>query len=299
MRNNENRPTPEHYMPDLDDPAAPGTRMQPRFFLTDAELPLGAADSVRRASLARWLTANEWFAKALVNRLWGELVGEGFYEPIDDLGPDRTASAPRTLDLLAAQFRASGYDVKWLFETILATDAYQRESRPRRSVGAGVAFAANVPQPLRADQLYNAVLSAFDRNDDPANARRRRGGGGGGGMGRNRGPRGEFAETFGYDPSDPRDAIAGSIPQVLAMMNSEQVAAGARAGRGVLKRLVAEIPADDALVHELYLQTLSREPTGEELAIALKYIADVGRRNEAVEDLMWALVNSAEFRHRR
>ncbi len=297
--NNENRPTPEHFMPDLEDPTAPGTRMQPKFFLTSAELAYGTRDADRRGTLAEWLTANEWFAKSIVNRLWAELVGEGFYEPIDDLGPDRTASAPKTLDLLAKRFRASGYDLKWLIETICATDAYQRESRPRRGVGEGVPFAANVPQPLRADVLYNVVLSALDANEDVGRNPRRRGGGMGD-YGRNRGPRGQFNETFGYDPSDPREQIAGSIPQVLAMMNSPQVAGALKAGKpGLLKRLLSEIPANDALVDELYLQILSREPTVDELTRAVAYVDEVGRRGEAFEDLAWALVNSAEFRHRR
>ena len=57
----------------------------------------------RRSTLAKWITSKEnpWFAKALVNRLWAELVGEGFYEPIDDIGPDRKPTAPKTLELLA------------------------------------------------------------------------------------------------------------------------------------------------------------------------------------------------------
>ena len=38
---------------------------------------------------------NPWFATAFVNRMWRELVGEGFYEPVDDMGPDRNRSAPK------------------------------------------------------------------------------------------------------------------------------------------------------------------------------------------------------------
>ena len=33
--------------------------------------------------------------------MWAELVGHGFYEPVDDMGPDRACSAPNTLDYLA------------------------------------------------------------------------------------------------------------------------------------------------------------------------------------------------------
>ena len=50
-------------------------------------------------SFAKWLTENESFAKAVVNRMWAELVGEGFYEPVDDLGPDRKTPAPETITL--------------------------------------------------------------------------------------------------------------------------------------------------------------------------------------------------------
>ena len=149
------------YMPDLENPAAPGTQMQPKFFLTSAKLPFGTPDAERRGTVAEWMTENPWFATAFVNRMWGELVGEGFYEPIDDMGPDRKPSAPKTVEILSRSFAESGYDVKWLFRTICATEAYQRESRPRREAD-GTPFVANVAQPLRSDQLFNAMLTAVD-----------------------------------------------------------------------------------------------------------------------------------------
>jgi hypothetical protein len=294
--NTRDLPVPEHYMPNLEDPASPGTRMQPKFFLTNATVPYGTYDADRRGTLAKWLTENQWFAEAMLNRLWAELVGEGFYEPIDDLGPDHPATAPKTVKILAEAFRASGYDVKWLFETICATEAYQRESRPRREAD-GTPFVANVPQPLRADQLFNALLSATDAAEDAGRNGRRRGGGGPG-RAQNT-PRGRFNLTFGYDPSDPRDAVTGSIPQVLAMMNSPQVAGALRANRGLLKRLLAECPEDEDLVVELYLRILSREPESKELQAAKRYVSGAQRRGTGAEDLAWALLNSAEFRHRR
>jgi hypothetical protein len=232
--------------------------------------------------------------------MWAELVGEGFYEPVDDVGPDRDARAPAALKELAAGFRQSGHDMKWLIETICATEAYQRQSRPRPESGGAVPFAANVPQPLRADQLYNAVLSALDRVDADAQAGRRRGGGGGGAYGRMRGPRTQFNVTFGYDPSDARESIVGSIPQTLAMMNSNEVAGALNARKsGLVRMLLEEIPEDDELVAELYLRMLSRPPSDGELALARAYAKEVGDRAEATEDLAWALMNSAEFKHRK
>ncbi|MEX2169573.1 MAG: DUF1549 domain-containing protein [Pirellulales bacterium] len=290
-------PEPEHFMSDLDDPAAQGTRMQPKFFLTGAELSYGTPDADRRGQLAEWLTDNPWFATAYVNRMWGELVGEGFYEPIDDLGPDRTPSAPKAVDYLSKQFATSGYDVKWLMRVICSTEAYQRESRPRREA-EGTAFAANVAQRLRGDQLFNALLTALDAPESEGSAGRGRPMGGGYGFRAT--PRTVFNTVFGYDPSEPRDSITPSITQALAMMNTPQINLATVANRRTsLGKLAAEIDDEEELVTELYLRCLSREPTEKELAAALAYRESIDSRPEAVEDLFWALLNSSEFTHRR
>jgi Protein of unknown function (DUF1549)/Protein of unknown function (DUF1553) len=291
------RGTPEHYMPDLDDPSARGTRMQPKFFLTGAELPVGTPDAERRAQVAQWMTDSPWFAKAYVNRIWEELVGEGFYEPVDDLGPDRTPSAPQTIELLSRRFVESGYDVKWLFRTICTTEAYQRQCRPRRT-SSDTPFTANVAQPLRSDQLYNAVLTALVIDEvDPAqkqSANRRS-------LHSAASARNVFEAAFGYDPSDPRDSISGSIPQALTMMNLQQLnrAIARPDGNGLLVKLLSGTPDDESVVEELYLRTLSREPAKDEIDKALAYRKHAANRQMAFEDLLWALLNSAEFSHRR
>jgi hypothetical protein len=296
-QNNRPIPEPEHFMPDMEDPAAQGTKMQPKFFLTSAELDYGTTDADRRGQLADWFTDNPWFATAYVNRIWGELVGEGFYEPIDDIGPDRTANAPKAVDFLSKQFARSGYDVKWLMRTITATEAYQRESRPRREA-EGTPFTSNVAQRLRGDQLYNAILTALDAPENDGSAGRRRPMGGGYRFQST--PRNTFNAVFGYDPSEPRDSITPSITQALAMMNTVQINQAATANRRTaLGKLVEEIEDDEELVTELYLRCLSREPTEKELSAALAYRDSIDNHQQAAEDLFWALLNSSEFTHRR
>ena len=295
--NNRYRGTLEHYMPDLDNPSAPGTLMQPALFSTGQQLEAGVKDSQRRSTLAAWMTSpeNDWFAKALVNRMWSELVGEGFREPIDDLGPTREPQAPRTFQFLTEAFTQSGYDVQWLLQTITATEAYQRESRPRRKPDE-LPFTANRPQRLRADQLFNVLLEAMDANErvlgrsmPRTGGRRRRGD-----------PRIVFNELFGYDPSDPRAEVTGSIPQALAMMNSKVIDKAIRVSRprDGLGAWLHKIDDNGQLLTELYLRCLAREPTNSERTTCLLYVKQQNSRTEAFEDILWTLVNSAEFLHR-
>ena len=113
-----------------------------------------------------------------------------------------------------------------------------------------------------------------------------------------------FEVAFGYDPSDPRDTVNASIPQALALMNGVRINMAVRANGDdtMLGRLLAETDDNEAVVEDMYLRTLSREPTEKEMKTALKYCKSAkGTKNRAYvfEDLLWALVNSSEFSHRR
>lgn len=286
---------PEHYMPDLKNPEARGSLMTPTFFVTGQKLKLGATDLERRQTLAEWMTSpqNPWFAKAFVNRVWGELVGEGFYEPLDDLGPDRPCSAPRTLEYLAGQFEAHKYDIKWLYRTIMLTQAYQRESRPRRT-SEQTPFLANCNQRLRSDQIFSCLTNALGlRFERPLGGMR---------QGRRYGvdPRFLFAQVFGYDPSEPRQEVTGTIPQALLLMNSPLFSRlfQARGPGSEMGRLLAAERDDEAVVVELYLRCLARQPSEAEVKVCLEHVRTSPSRPEAFEDLLWSLVNTTEFLYR-
>ena len=292
-RKNARRAHLEHHMPDLENPKAPGSLMTPKFFLTGQTLPLGTPDAERRDTLSTWVTASPWFAKAYVNRMWGELIGEGFYEPVDDIGPDRHCRAPGTIDYLADQFVQSGYHVKWLFQVIMATDLYQQTSRTRRARREAPPM-VNCWQRLRADQLFNVLTSALEITEPSSENRRR------GNPLRAAGPRGAFQLAFGYDPSQSRSDITGSIPQALAVMNSPQInrEINGRSARTMLGRLLRAGDDDQAVIEELYLRCFAREPQPSESNECLNYVQEIGDREEAFEDILWALINSTEFFYR-
>ncbi|HEX4128598.1 MAG TPA: DUF1549 domain-containing protein [Pirellulales bacterium] len=294
------RATLEHYMPDLKNPSAEGKMIAPKFFATGDTLPIGTKDEERRAKLADWLASpdNPWFAKAMVNRLWSELVGEGFQEPVDDLSVDRPCSAPKTFDLLAAQFTAHGYDVKWLFRTIMATDAYARESRPRRNPNE-TPFLANCSYRLRSDVVYDCLAQALAMS--PGSIRTFGGAPGAQVFRYLNSPRSQFGQVFGYDPSVRRETVAGSIPQALALMNSRQFAPAISADspQSVAAEALHNAGDDnEQAVVELFLRVLAREPSNEELTICVVHIAAADSRAAGIEDVLWTLLNRTEFLQR-
>ena len=77
-----------------------------------------------RASLAKLITSpyNRYFARNMVNRMWAELIGRGFYEPIDDF--QDIVVHPETLNHLCDEFVASGYDLKVLMKMIVSSNVY-------------------------------------------------------------------------------------------------------------------------------------------------------------------------------
>jgi hypothetical protein len=304
---------PRYTMPDLKDPQTQ-IPVEPRFFLADSEatVPAGLTSAQRRELAASYVTGqdNPWFAKSFVNRIWYALIGTGFYNPVDDMGPTRSANAPEILDALASQWQQGGYDVRWLLRTILNTQAYQREVRSMGTPDQAI-FASGCPVRLRSDQLLDSLSQALDLSfENPT-----------GGMGRGKGtggqgavnplaaayrrrlinPRALFNFLFGIDPSTPNEEVLGTIPQALFLMNSPLLNRAIQGGdeKTVLGQILADTADDHDALDALYLRVLARRPNAKEVEVCDGYLAKVGNRAEAFEDILWNLVNSTEFISRR
>jgi len=289
----ESRADGQYTMTDKKDP----TRlipMQPRF-LTGESVSINANDEERRQALARFLTSpkNPWFARCYVNRIWTVLMGWGFYPTVTDLGSDAAPCHPAVLDLLAQEWIRSGYDTKWLFRTITATRAYQRSAPLATS--SEVPIPAVCPQRLRPEQVFEALQKAlgFDENDKkiPAPAP-----GSAPAVQRHSGLRNMVYQAFKENPSTPMQEVQGKIPQALVLMNSALIQASVSAqGKTLLADLLAKGQSDEQIVAGLYERVLARKPTKHEQATCLRFIQKVGDRKEALEDVLWTLVNSTEF----
>jgi hypothetical protein len=311
-------PFGEHKMPDPENPRKT-TNMAPRFL--DGSKPAmgkgggggavpgkfgkggggGLSDADRRASLASSIVSkdNPWFAGAFANRMWGLLMGQAFYSPIDDMGPMKEAVMPDVLVRVAASFRGSDYDVKLLLKDIMMSETYQRQVRPGESIDSHLLFAGTKATRMNADEFWNVLTGTLGSLSGGGKGPPGKGFGGGFG-GRFGGLETIFRQEFAYDPSTKPEEVEGSISQALILMNNPTIHAKIKAeGSNLLGRILSTYTDNDEALRMVYLRTLARRPTDRELQRCREHLTAVPNRAEAFEDILWALINSTEFQTRR
>jgi hypothetical protein len=242
-----------------------------------------------RENLANWLTSktNPYFAKAAVNRVWGQLFGVGIVNPVDDFSEANVPSHPELLNELAEAFVESNYDLKFLLRVLTATEAYQLTSRvsdPSQEVPQH--FARMSPKGLTPSQLFDSLAQATGFLDLSRNVQAF-------GVDESR-PRTEFQQAFSND-SDLATERQTTILQALAMMNGRFLAESVKPEKGILAA-VSYFPdmTLEERIETLFLATLSRKPTASELPKLVKHCE--GRELKvALGDIFWALLNSTEF----
>jgi hypothetical protein len=257
-------------------------------------------DDSRRRQLAIWMVSrdNPYFAKAAVNRVWAHLFGRGIVEPIDDFSLRNPPSHPELLDELAAHFISSGYNLRGLFRALANTSAYQLTSQSEQDTGTDdepppELFSRMAVKSLTPEQIYDCLLEATRRREAVSVSQRS------GGSNRFMDPaRLDFIARF-QAPTQSATEFQAGIPQALTMMNGRAIAeASDVAGSGLLAALEAPFFSDEQRVEAMFLSTLGREPTADEQSLFVEYVSSGGPtadRRQALGDVVWALLNSAEF----
>ena len=291
------QPRGEHEMPSSDDPKK--TFLTHPRYLDGTSPGANLTDQVRRRALANAVTSkkNYWFAGAYVNRIWGELMGQSFYQPVDDMGPKKEAVFASVLTRLTGAFRGTNYDVKDLFRSIMNSQTYQRQIRPGETSDQHLHFAAAYPTRLRADALWGSLTTVLGSlTGGPINRPRQQARAGLVAPGLE----GLVVEEFKFDPSLKADEVEGSIPQALLLMNNPLLNQKITArGTNVLSRILSSYPEDAEAIKMVYLKTLARKPSDREVEKFIAYVPSAHTRNEAYEDLLWAILNSTEFQTKR
>ena len=124
-------------------------------------------ESEYREKLAALITSprNRYFSESFVNRVWKELIGKAFVEPVDDFRADNPASHPRALGLLADEFVAHGYSFRQLVKMIVQSDVYQLKQVPvdvtdLQQQQLESAFLATPLRRMYSESLYDSIVTA-------------------------------------------------------------------------------------------------------------------------------------------
>ena len=237
----------------------------------------------RKEELAKWVVApeNPYFAKAAVNRVWAQLMGRGIVHPIDDFNAENPPSHPALLKALADGFVANKYDLKWLLREIANSDVYQLSGAGASKDAMPQWFERARVRPLTAEEIYTAlrIATANEVNPKEPNANWD-----------------YFLRAFG-EPTNGLGEFQGSLSEHLFLNNSEQVRAFIRRKKGNLTdQILTSTEPWEKRVERMYLSVLNRPPKPKELEAFVSYIKREPKPDAAVEDTIWVLLNSSEFR---
>lgn len=262
----------------------------------------GLPDLQRRSKLAEWIVhpENPYFARSHVNRVFARLMGRGFYEPVDDLGDTADDPVlPEVHEALAEHFIAHQFDQKEVIRLLANTRAYQRSIAAPDSADEKP-LAAAVPKKLRGDEVFDSLVTAIALpNIQPEQAKP---------TGAIRFPippkntRDLVNDAFGYDPSFKDELLVRTMKQAMFMMNNVQLQKqiDSRPDSGTyLSKLLGEEQDNQKVATRLYRAVLARSPSEKELGIVMAHVNQVDDRGAAFEDVLWSLINSAEFTTRR
>jgi hypothetical protein len=251
-----------------------------------------------RKPLADWMTSadNPYFARALANWAWAQFFGKGLADPPDDLSRSNPPVHPELLDALARHFVAHRYDLKDLIRTIVTSEAYGLSSAavPGNAQDTRL-FSHQIPRPLTAHQMADALAQATDvvnrypnraagtraiEVSDPATAS-------------------TILDTFGRCTRTNGCASVAtpalSLRQSLLLIGGDVVEGKVANLNGYLANLLELKPEPDEIVENLYLRSVCRPPSAEELSHWSNELKQAASLHDAAEDLFWALLNSREF----
>ena len=270
--------------------------------IPDPAVPFGEdwlpADGTTREQFAAWLTHanNRRFERAITNRVWGLMFGRPYITPVDDMPDPPPADEPDLLDLLGADFRTNGYDLRHLIQTIAASQPFRLDSAHATEdadefEAIEESWAVFPLTRLRPEQVIGSIIQStwvqtVDQNSHLLVRFMRFT------------KENDFVNEYGDLGDQELDEHTGTIPQALLRMNSEVTRDAIKTDLMTATTRIAGMCRDDnEAIDTAYLVCFSRNPTDQERDHFLEQLsgANKNERGRVVEDMFWSLLNSPEF----
>ena len=235
----------------------------------------------------------DFFARAIVNRMWHRLFGYGLVMPLDQMHSENPPSHPELLDWLARDTIEHQYDLRRLIRGLVLSHAYARDSRwDKGETPRPPLFAVARLRPLTPMQLAVSLrLAVTDPQSLPATLKPD-----------------EFdkrlqaleANAAGYARlfEQPGDDFQVGVGEALLFSNNNRIQKELLADGGdrLLGRL-KQLRSVEEVIDTAVRTVLCRPPREEERRLLGDYLRHRSDRPaEAQRQMVWALLTSAEFR---
>lgn len=295
------------------------TTAEPKYIMGAGSVNAGEN---RRQALGRLVTADKQFARAAVNYIWEKIMVEALVSPSNAFDPARLDPAaklpdgwtlqphnPELLEALANEFIKNNYDLRKLIASIVKANAYQLSAQYPGTWSLALVpyYARKFVRRMDAEEIHDAIVKATgvmttyqlrDTLNEPTftvNWAMQ--------LPDTSEPRGvnqtiSFLNSFIRGDRDvkPRSQEP-SIMQALNLMNHQFVMTRihqANAGSLVARLLADANLTPTQITTQLYLNTLGRNPSSDELS-KLTPLFSSNTRRDATEAIQWALLNKIDF----
>jgi hypothetical protein len=263
----------------------------------------------RRVAFANWLTSpkNAMFARTVVNRVWGNFMGRGLVDPVDDVRATNPASNEELFAALTKDFVDHGYDVQRLIRTIMNSGVYQLSSEANATNQSdNIYYSKHIVRRLAAEVLLDAMSQvtgaptafsgfapgtrALELPDTQIKS--------------------DFLSSFGRPIRNVCDAAERSadptVSQALHVINGDTLNKKLSAPEGTIALFLKLGLSDRRILDHMFLSAYSRYPTDVErqtLTAAIEKSrltkgteqAQRDAHRQALEDMVWAMLTSKEF----
>jgi Protein of unknown function (DUF1553)/Protein of unknown function (DUF1549)/Bacterial Ig-like domain (group 2) len=268
-------------------------------------LPLNTTVNLRDY-FANWLVSpsNPFLARAIVNRVWKNFMGEGLVEPVDDMRATNPPTNEALLNAMVKDFVAHHMDVDYLIRTVMQSATYQTSSRPtKENVVDERYYSHYLIRRLPAEVILDALSQVTEEPEHfdgyPLGTRAL--------QLPDTAVKSYFLTAFGRPIREQtQESERSSVPtitQALHIINGDTLNEKLRAQGNVVDKLMKAGDSDAQIVTYLYLAAFSRYPLPAELNALVGHlqmaetqkVKGVDPRRAALSDLTWAMLTSKEF----